>query len=70
VRSGCHRETFRLEKRKLVLVENYHAHYAQLLRQMHEKDPSLAGSLLDVKIPITIFQRNMRRAVWPGCMVG
>jgi hypothetical protein len=65
VRSGCHRETFRLEKRKLVLVENFHAHYAQLLRQMHERDPSLAGSILD-KAPITIFQRNIRRAVWLG----
>jgi hypothetical protein len=66
VRSGCHRETFRLEQRKLVLVENFHAHYAQLLRQMNERDPSLAGSLLNNKTPITIFQRNMRRAIWLG----
>jgi hypothetical protein len=64
VRSGCHRETFRLEKRKLVLVENFHSHYLQLLRQMYERDPTLAGSLLDTKTPITIFQRNIRRAVW------
>lgn len=63
VRSGTHTETFRLTDRKSQLYEKFNAAYARLLRRIHEQDKVLMGNLYQ-KGPITIFQRNIRRALW------
>lgn len=69
VRSGTHTERFRLNDRKLKVYENFQAAYPRLLRQMHRKDNLLSGSLLSQK-PITIFQRNVQRALWLSRQAG
>ena len=63
VRSGCHNELFRLNDRKLKVYENFQAAYLRLLREVHRRDSTLEGSLMSNK-PLTILQRNIRRAQW------
>ena len=63
VRSGTHTETFRLEDRKQTLVDDFNFAYPRLLRKVYQFDKTLAGNFQSKK-PITIFQRNIRRAVW------
>jgi hypothetical protein len=63
VKSGCHTEKFRLQQRKRKLYEKFQCAYPRLLREIARRDDGLEGSLHDTT-PITIFQRNIRRAQW------
>jgi len=64
VRSGCHRETFRLEIQKQLLIQNFNCAYPRLLRQIIHKNPSSQATVFTSKGDFTLFHRNVERAVW------
>ena len=64
VRSGCHRETFRLEVQKQLLLQNFNCSYPRLLRQMIRRNPALQATVFTSTTHFTLFHRNVERALW------
>lgn len=62
VRSGCHRETFRLTDLKKDLLTKFRAAYPRVLRQLVRKVPSLRAN--ESTKNLTILHRNIERALW------
>jgi hypothetical protein len=74
VRSGTHRETFRLQIQKQRLIEDFHCAYPRLLRRMNRENNVMRATFATTERDFSLFHRNMEYALWvanqPGFVEG